>query len=246
MIAVIAPEMPAQISLWGGSVAGWEANVQEMKDFIDDRCVAISEGLKDCYDLTGPFDITVDVQPVGSGDVKVNSLELSNYIWSGSYYGGIQNLFKAIPAAGYVFDYWELANHNMLPDATSDTAYIEDLTQNEQIIAHFRLEDQTPTEPPVVYTGLSGVVVPNAFSPNNDGNNDLLQLFVGSDVESFTFRLYDRWGHQMWEASTQSATFDGYVKGKLLNTGVFAYSIDISFKDDKPDAIVSGNVTLMR
>lgn len=246
MIAVIAPEMPAQISLWGGSVAGWEANVQEMKDFIDDRCVAISEGLKDCYDLTGPFDITVDVQPVGSGNVKVNSLELTNYIWSGSYFGGIQNLFKAIPENGYVFDYWELANHNMLPDATSDTAYIEDLTQNEQIIAHFRLEDQTPTEPPVVYTGLSGVVVPNAFSPNNDGNNDLLQLFVGSDVESFTFRLYDRWGHQMWEASTQSATFDGYVKGKLLNTGVFAYSIDISFKDDKPDAIVSGNVTLMR
>lgn len=244
MVAVIDPEMQAQVNKWGGSYAGWQSRVQQMKDFIDQRCVAITNGLMDCYDLTGPFQISVDVQPPGSGNVKVNSLELSNYVWSGEYFGGIQNLFKAIPEPGFEFDYWEVLNHPILPSATEDTAYIEDLTQDETIVAHFRQVNTPPTDPPL--TGLSGVEVPNAFSPNGDGNNDLLQLFVGADVQSFTFRLFDRWGHIVWEASAIGSTFDGTLNGKKLNTGVFAYTIEIEFKDDKPKEFKSGNITLMR
>ena len=56
MLLEITPEMtgpaPSQISRWGGSDAGWLANVQELKDFIDLRCLALEQGLIDCYELS--------------------------------------------------------------------------------------------------------------------------------------------------------------------------------------------------
>jgi hypothetical protein len=74
MLTQIAPEMPGQIARWGGSMTEWQANVQDLYDFIDARCVALNQGMTGCYNLTGPYDITVDVNPALSGEVKVNSI----------------------------------------------------------------------------------------------------------------------------------------------------------------------------
>ena len=55
MLAVIEPEMPRQIERWGGTMEEWEENVQDLKDFISDRCLLFDEGMVECFDLTGPY-----------------------------------------------------------------------------------------------------------------------------------------------------------------------------------------------
>lgn len=138
MIARIEPEMPRQITRWGGSMAEWQANVQDMRDFIAARCTAIDQGIVDCYDVTGPFPLTVVVEPPLSGSVVLNTLPLENYPYTGDYFGDISVNMAATPAAGtWVFDYWEMNNHSVLPSSTSATAYFN-MTTTDTLIAHFK------------------------------------------------------------------------------------------------------------
>ncbi|WP_456437782.1 lamin tail domain-containing protein [Psychroserpens sp.] len=134
----IAGEMPRHIGRWGGNMNEWEANVQKVKDFIRDRIDFLPGGLNDCYALTGPYDVTLNVQPEGAGQIQFNSLTIDygDYIWNGTYHGGINMNIKAIQTnPDYVFDHWELENHTV-DDAMSLTSSFE-LIQAENLIAVF-------------------------------------------------------------------------------------------------------------
>lgn len=245
MVAVLQPEMQGQCTRWGGTVSGWQANVQALKDYIDDRCAAISTGMVDCYNLTGPFDLTVNVEPASAGEVKVNSIWVPNYPWTGTYYGNINTLFKANAFAGYQFDYWESTNHTFAnPDSLDDTL---DLTMNDSIIAHFKVIETTPpVNPPGVPPGdYPGFHLPSAFSPNGDLNNDVLQYFLGYDVQSFDLQIYDRWGNLVFQTQTNGEYWDGTYKGKLLNSGVYTYTLTYTLVD-AGKATKTGNITLIR
>lgn len=137
MIAVIQPEMPGHIARWGGTMADWQQNVTALRDYIFQRCVAINQGMTGCYQLTGPFNITYDVQPVASGKIQINSYTPSSYIYSGSYFGNILTTLKAKPATGFVFDHWEFQNHVPMPSATSDSVVVT-YSQSDSVIAVFR------------------------------------------------------------------------------------------------------------
>ncbi|MFT6048531.1 MAG: hypothetical protein ACI9KI_000256 [Patiriisocius sp.] len=134
----IAGEMQNHTVRWGGNVSEWEDNVQKVKDFILDRIDFLPDGLNACYDLTGPYDVTLDVEPVGAGQIQFNSITIAydEYLWGGSYHGGIDMNIKAVQSnPGYVFDHWELDNHT-LTDPTSVLSSFQ-LTQGENVKAVF-------------------------------------------------------------------------------------------------------------
>lgn len=137
LIDIIQPEMQRQINKWGGTLAVWQSNVQDLRDFINDRCAEITDGMIDCYNLTGPFQITILVDPPGSGKVEINSLVLNSYPWTGTYYGGINTLLYANDAPGWDFDYWELANNTVSP-TINDIHVTSDFVSDDVIIAHFK------------------------------------------------------------------------------------------------------------
>ncbi len=107
----IAPDMPQHINRWGGSMFEWRSNVAKIKNFISDRINYLPEGLNSCYDLSGPYNITLEVEPINTGQINFNSLtiESDNYPWSGMYHGGIDMLVEA--TGNYAFDHWEIDNH---------------------------------------------------------------------------------------------------------------------------------------
>lgn len=162
MLAYIAPEMPAQIARWGGSMAGWQARVDQLKNFINARCVNMEQGLVDCYDITGPYDVTFDVMPAGAGTIQVNSLLLPSYPFDGTYYGDIDILLKAMANAGYEFDYWE-ADNVVLPSINDSSASIQ-IDHSQTIIAHFKLIEE-PELTFVVDPPLSGNIDISGFIP---------------------------------------------------------------------------------
>lgn len=121
MLNKITPEMPQHIARWGGSMAQWQSNVQAMRDFIDDRCFQLTQGMIDCYDLTGPYNVVVDVSPAASGTVKVNSVWAPTYPWNATYFGGITTNLIAQANPGFVFDHWEYTANTMLAAIGEDT-----------------------------------------------------------------------------------------------------------------------------
>ncbi|MEO8590359.1 MAG: CotH kinase family protein [Flavobacteriales bacterium] len=162
LIAKIAPEMVGQVARWGGSVAGWEANVQVMRDFIETRCVTIEEGLIDCYDLEGPFEVTFNVDPPLSGEIQINSITPPSYPFTGTYYGGINTNLEAMAADGYEFSYWEVFSTNIMLPSLTDSLTRIDLLTADSIVAHF--------EPPIRYEVLLDVVPHGGGTITFEGN----------------------------------------------------------------------------
>lgn len=137
MIARIEPEMPRQIAKWGGNMPQWQANVQAIRDFINARCVVLNEGIVDCYDVTGPFDVTVSIFPEASpNQVKVNTLVPPSFPFSGEYFGNTTLTFQALPADEWVFHHWEVANQPFAPNQFAE-AITMSLQEGDQIIAYF-------------------------------------------------------------------------------------------------------------
>lgn len=87
------------------------------------------------------------------------------------------------------------------------------------------------------------VFVPNAFSPNGDGENDI--LYVEGPFEEMIFRIYDRWGELVFESHERTLGWDGRYKGKALDPDVYDYYLDVKCINDE-QTIVKGNITLLR
>ncbi|NVK66480.1 MAG: CotH kinase family protein [Flavobacteriales bacterium] len=239
MINEIQPEMNAQVATWGGTYAGWETAVQTLRDFIDERCLALEQGLIGCYDLTGPYDVTFDVDPPGAGEIKVNSIWQNSFPWTASYFGGIQTNTIARAYSGYVFDYWSYTTGPMLSPDVKDTNGIM-IAGPENITAHFRPIGTPPG------ASEDGIHVPTGFSPNGDGKNEMFSIIVGPDVESFTFFVYDRWGNRIVHAKDDAYfTWDGTFNGEPVNAGVYPYMYEVEFTDGTHEWH-SGNITVIR
>ncbi|GAB4142737.1 MAG: hypothetical protein Fur0041_17830 [Bacteroidia bacterium] len=233
MIAEITPEMPGQIAKWGGSMTAWQGNVATMRNFIVQRCTAIQQGMIDCYNLTGPYNITIDVQPAGAGTVVVNSIHLDNFVWSGTYYGGIPIILKTQPTSAlYTFDHWEMVN-TPLPNATSDSITI-DLTQPDQIVAVYVTQDVA-----------ANAFIATAFSPNGDGNNDMIYVHGIEGVSKAEFVIYNRWGQRVFETTDLTKGWDGKTNGADNPSGVYAYVLKVTLLDGTVSTS-TGNITLMR
>lgn len=86
--------------------------------------------------------------------------------------------------------------------------------------------------------------VPNAFSPNGDGLNDLINVH-GFCVGSYNFQIFNRWGEKVFETTSRSEGWDGTFRGKNMDTGVFVYKVEGLTIEGKPFSL-KGNITLIR
>lgn len=89
------------------------------------------------------------------------------------------------------------------------------------------------------------LLLPTAFTPNNDGLNDrygISNLFLVDEVKSF--QIFDRWGNKMWEGNDKTATWDGSFDGTKVNPGVYLYKISYTCSGEEHFAI--NNFTIIR
>ncbi len=90
--------------------------------------------------------------------------------------------------------------------------------------------------------------IPNAFSPNNDGKNDILYV-RGNCIKEMRLIIYNRWGEKVFEYSgpemNSGQGWDGMYNGKKANTGVFVYTLEATLRDNTPFT-KKGNISLIR
>ena len=72
--------------------------------------------------------------------------------------------------------------------------------------------------------------VPDAFSPNGDGNNDVFQVF-GTNFRRFNLKIFNRWGEMVFETEDPAQGWDGKFKGKDELPGEFVYSLYVEYQD---------------
>jgi gliding motility-associated-like protein len=75
---------------------------------------------------------------------------------------------------------------------------------------------------------LKDFFIPNAFSPNGDGNNDVLKVY-GSSVRDVVMRIYNQWGELIFETKDINKGWDGTWKGRPQAVGVYVYVAQVTF-----------------
>ena len=86
--------------------------------------------------------------------------------------------------------------------------------------------------------------MPNAFSPNGDGINDVLYVRGADDFISMNLIIYNRWGEKVFETSDPDFGWDGRFEGKELGPDVYGYYLTVTCPNDVITR--QGNVTLLK
>ena len=92
--------------------------------------------------------------------------------------------------------------------------------------------------------------VPNAFSPNADGINDIFYIQSRIDVDLLSFRIFSRWGELVFEeengmTNDTGVGWDGQFRGKPAAMGVYVYVATLRFLDGI-EKTISGDVVIVK
>lgn len=98
----------------------------------------------------------------------------------------------------------------------------------------------------MVIKPISIVQVPNAFTPNNDGKNDLFRVLGTELVTRFNLRIFDRYGQLVFETNDKGQGWDGKRKGTDLPTGGFVYILTYSAPNYPAAQVEKGSFILIR
>ncbi|TCJ14215.1 PKD domain-containing protein [Flaviaesturariibacter flavus] len=76
----------------------------------------------------------------------------------------------------------------------------------------------------------TGVFVPNTFSPNGDGHNDVLKVY-SNYIAAIDMRVFNQWGQQIFSSTDPAKGWDGTSKGRMQPVGVYVYVIKVTLQN---------------
>ena len=96
-------------------------------------------------------------------------------------------------------------------------------------------------EEPLIY-------VPNTFTPNYDGTNDVFLPIIDSGIDIYTYRLliFNRWGEVIFESLNKEVGWDGSYGGEIMQDGVYIWKITFNSPDNEEEYEFIGHVVLLR
>lgn len=90
------------------------------------------------------------------------------------------------------------------------------------------------------------IAVPNAFTPNNDGNNDYLYPLNALKADNLEFNVYNRLGQRVFHSTDWTKKWDGRVNGELQSAGTFVWTLRYTNHDTGKHVFLKGTTVLIR
>ena len=203
LIGLIEPEMQGQIDRWGGTYGEWQSNVAFMKDFMLERCDVLNSSLVDCYDIEGPYNITVEI--VGIGEVQLNSIDIDNdnAPWNGEYFGGVDIDFSVLSGQ---FSTYEIVSTDAYAYNPTDTDFSLDLLGDITIIFYFDAIDLSFVVNPVGSgnMAINGTGIPAYPHTQSFAENENVSLTSTPNIGW----VFDSWSSQNHAFNPNSNTAD--------------------------------------
>ena len=186
-------------------------------------------------------EITVLVEPAESGTVIFEQEFISgnSYTTTNSktvvLEGNKPLLFKAVPNEFIDFGNWTSSNHVALGLPDNDAVRFSFLS-TDTIVAHFK------PQPFALY-------VPNSFSPNDDGINDVFKI-VGNaiDFDVYEFIVFDRWGQVVFHSTTPNDVWTGeFNKGEyFVGNSTYQYRLKVKSVFEVNPREYTGSILMFR
>ncbi len=96
----------------------------------------------------------------------------------------------------------------------------------------------------LIKQGVCQLYVPNAFSPDNDGKNDVFKPGYGDNVVSYSLTIYNRGGQLLFNSNQLSKGWDGKFKGMVQPMGIYAWLIRYKLYHDPKEYLLKGTIML--
>ncbi len=186
----------------------------------------------DAIGCTGTSSVTIDIvsdpqlSVSKSGDVECNirTIQLSvsganSYVWSPATF--LSNPFAGVTNATI-----------MVPTTFVVTGTVGSCVVTDSIHVDVFNNDET------------AIFIPNAFTPNDDGNNDCLRILNTAKFTDYYFAIYNRWGQRVFESDDPNACWNGEFKNGKAPLGVYYYFLKGETRCGK--IFRKGDVTLIR
>jgi len=204
-----------------------------------------------CYPSAGSFSVTM-IATNGCGSdtvVKNNFVSVFDYPVLNTSNDTTINIGESatVFATGGLSYYWSPnVNGNTIACPTCSSTVVQPtVTTNYIVVAsnsmYCKVQDTITV---IVDVNCGDFFIPNVFSPNNDGLNDVINVH-GRCIMTFNLQIFNRWGEKVFETSSLSESWDGTFRGQKLDTGVFVYKADGVSIDGKSFNL-KGNITLLR
>jgi gliding motility-associated-like protein len=227
-----------------GSTFVWSPETGLLGQGMPDVSVGISATETFSVTVTSPGgctwndDITVFVSPIFGSSVGAG-------VDQPIVLPGTTVQLSATPPTGVTY-VWSPAAEVSDPSIANPTAFI-----TQTITFHVVISDGICTRSDSVTVtvyemncGEPDIFVPDAFTPNGDGNNDA--LFVrGRFIASMELKIFDRWGELVFETTDRSEGWDATYKGKPVDPDVYVYWLEVTCGDGQ-EFFKKGNVTVIR
>jgi large repetitive protein len=94
------------------------------------------------------------------------------------------------------------------------------------------------------------ILVPTAFTPNEDGENDHLLVHGKAGIKVKNFRIYDRWGELIFQSSDFESNdpkggWDGTFRQKNMPVGTYPWAVEVMYIDGSVE-LFKGETELLR
>ncbi|MBK7108243.1 MAG: gliding motility-associated C-terminal domain-containing protein [Bacteroidetes bacterium] len=203
-----------------------------------------------CYDTTGIFPITlITTNPAGSDTlvqyITVNEMPEGEAVTQNldMNFGEFILLESCAEGAFYQWQPTEYLSCSDCADALTNPAipFIQytNTVSNEngcEVVCTYNITvNNLPEE----------IFMPNSFTPNGDGINDVFMISQ-KFIQLQSFLIYDRWGEMMFNTENVFDGWDGTYENQKVNSGVYMYIIKYSLPGNDGIKIKRGNVTVLR
>lgn len=146
------------------------------------------------------------------------------------------------PAGSYTYQ-WNPGNYLSCTDCASPSFYAT-RSMNYNVTVTDANGCSITTAVSVNVLADKPVFIPNAFTPNGDGANDLWSVYA-TGTAYYNMQVFNRWGEMVYQSFNINAGWDGRYKGKEADPGVYVYVLQLTFLDSETKKY-TGSFTLMK
>jgi gliding motility-associated-like protein len=223
----------------GGVFYSWTPN--ENMSFSNTATPVVYPSMTTTYVLT-VIDTFSCLKPIS--DIVTVHVEDFNWAYAGEDTSGIKGVPIELHAEGGVSYSWQpiygLDNPTVQnPSATldKDMTYVVTVTSANGCIDHDTINV-------IIFPEITAYI-PNAFTPNGDGVDDVFIPIYAGVTGLMEFAVYNRWGNKVFSTTDRNEGWDGHFKGQDAETGAYVWVIRVR---DLTGAewLKKGDVTLIR
>jgi gliding motility-associated-like protein len=88
------------------------------------------------------------------------------------------------------------------------------------------------------------IYIPNSFTPNYDGLNDVFYVY-GQSIIKFELNIYNRWNQKIYSSNDQLQGWDGVYKGEIVKNDTYMYILNYTTANGRKHT-KNGYITVLK